>query len=93
MSTVRRTIADDEKRFCAPAFPQLMERRMHKRRRFKQTTTLEQRLADQARRLRVLAFQTPPGARREELIRKADEMDDAIRMERWLTSSGLHAPT
>lgn len=43
---------------------------MQHRRRFKQQTTLEERLADEARRLRDRTRQMPPGPEREALLRK-----------------------
>lgn len=44
---------------------------MQRRRHFKQTQSLEARLAEKAKRLREEASSLPPGALREELIRKA----------------------
>jgi hypothetical protein len=41
------------------------------RRRFKQTLSLEERLAQEAERLREQAKQLPAGAERETLLRKA----------------------
>ena len=41
------------------------------RRRFKQTQSLEERLAEEAKRLRAEAKLLPPGAARDEMIRKA----------------------
>ena len=41
------------------------------RRRFKQTQSLEVRLAEEAKRLREEAKLLPPGAKRDEMIRKA----------------------
>jgi len=62
------------------------------RRRFKQTLSLEQRLAEEADRLRQEAKGTPPGAKREELIRRARRVETASHMNRWLTSPGLQPP-
>jgi len=47
---------------------------MQKRRRFKQTTSLEERLADEARRLREEAQGTPPGIKRDRLIAGLDRL-------------------
>ena len=62
------------------------------RRRFKQTTTLESRLAEEAKRLREEAKLLPPGALREEFIRKARHAEAASLMNEWLTSPGLRPP-
>ena len=50
------------------------------RRRFKQTLTLEARLAEEAKRLREEAKLLPPGALREELIRRARRAETACHM-------------
>ena len=62
------------------------------RRRFKQTLTLEARLAEEAKRLREEAKLLPPGALREELIRKVRHTETASHMNEWLTSPGLRPP-
>jgi len=59
---------------------------MQKRRRFKHTTSLEERLADQAQRLREEAIDLPAGVEREGLLRKARQLEAASRMTEWLTS-------
>jgi hypothetical protein len=65
---------------------------VQKRRRVKQTSPLDQRLADQAQRLRKEAKGTPPGVERERLLRRARQAEAAAHMEQWLTSPGVHAP-
>lgn len=62
------------------------------RRRFKQTGTLEQRLADEAAKLRQEAKGTPPGVERERLIRRARQAETASHMNEWLSSPGLQPP-
>jgi len=62
------------------------------RRSFTQTTSLEGRLADEAKRLRKQAQGTPPGIERERLVRSARQAETASRMNEWLTSHGLQAP-
>lgn len=62
-----------------------MERKM--RRRFKQTVSLEGRLAEEASRLRKEARGAPPGVARERLLRKARELDMTIRL-----SESISAP-
>ena len=64
-----------------------------KRRRFKQTETLEQRLADEAERLRQQAELLPPGALREQVVRKARQCETGSHMSEWLRSPGLQPPT
>jgi len=66
---------------------------MFRRRRFKQTRTLIVRLEDEARRLRDQARALPPGRRRELLLRRARQDETAMRIEAWLRSAGLRAPT
>jgi hypothetical protein len=65
---------------------------MQQRRRFKQILTLEERLAEEAKRLREEAKLLPPGALREELIRKGRHAETASHMNEWLTSPGLRPP-
>ena len=62
------------------------------RRRFNQTQSLEERLAEEAKRLRAEAKLLPPGAARDEMIRKARQAETGSHMTEWLTSSGLQAP-
>lgn len=66
---------------------------MTQRRRIKQITSLEDRLAREAERLREQAKKLPPGAERETLLRKARQCDAGSHMSEWLRSSGLQAPT
>jgi hypothetical protein len=65
---------------------------MSERRRFKQTSTLEARLAEEAVRLREKANLLPPGAAREELLRKARQAETGSHMSEWLRSPGLQPP-
>jgi hypothetical protein len=61
-------------------------------RRFKQAQSLEARLSKEARRLRAEAKLLPPGAQRDEMIRKARQAEIASHMNEWLTSPGLRPP-
>jgi hypothetical protein len=63
-----------------------MEQRMPERRRFTQTTSLEERLAKEATQLRKQAQGTPPGIDRDLLVRKARRAESASRMTEWLAS-------
>jgi hypothetical protein len=65
---------------------------MLKRRRFKQTTSLEYRLVEEARRLRAEAEQLPPGPGRERTLTKARQAEIAVHLSAWLTSPGLQPP-
>jgi hypothetical protein len=65
---------------------------VQQRRRVKQTSPLDQRLTDQAQRLRKEAKGTPPGVERERLLRRARQAEAAFHMEQWLASSRVHAP-
>ena len=63
------------------------------RRRFKQTQSLEERLSEEAKRLRAEAKLLPPGPERDALIRKARQAETGSHMSEWLTSPGLQPPT
>jgi len=62
-------------------------------RRFKQTQSLEERLAAEAKRLREEAELLPRGLAREQLLRKARQAETGPHMSEWLRSPGLRAPT
>jgi predicted trehalose synthase len=57
---------------------------MFQRRRFKQTSSLEERLVEEAARLRKEAQGTPPGIERERLLRRAREAETASHFTEWL---------
>jgi hypothetical protein len=62
------------------------------RRRFKQTKSLEERLAEEAKRLREEAKLLPPGTVREALLRRARQAETGSHMSEWLSSPGLRPP-
>jgi hypothetical protein len=62
------------------------------RRRFKQTESLEQRLAEEASRLRKEARGTPPGVERDRLTRRARQAETGVHISNWLRSPGLQPP-
>ena len=64
-----------------------------KRRRFKQTTTLAERLTAQAGRLRGRARNLPPGTEQIELLRKIRQTETALRIDAWLASKDDIPPT
>jgi hypothetical protein len=53
---------------------------MTQRRRFKQKQSLEDRLASYAASARKVAALLPPGAEKDELLRKANQADTAARL-------------
>ena len=65
---------------------------MKQRRRFTQTVSLEERLAQEADRLREEAKKLPHGPEREILLRKARQAETGSHMSEWLTSPGLQPP-
>ena len=65
---------------------------MKHRSRFKQTTSLEERLAEEARRLREEAELLPHGPVREAALRKARHAEAGARINDWLRSPGLEPP-
>jgi hypothetical protein len=65
---------------------------MQRRRRFKQTVPLEERLRVQASTDRERAEALPPGRERDELLIRARRADTASHLSEWLTSPGLQPP-
>jgi hypothetical protein len=62
------------------------------RKRIEHTNALDERLVDEAQRLRKQAKQLPYGKQREELLRKARQAETAAHITEWLTSPGLQPP-
>jgi hypothetical protein len=60
--------------------------------RVKHEKTFQQRLKDEALRLRDEATDLPPGEDRELLLNRAEHAEKASRMDAWLSSSGLRPP-
>ena len=65
---------------------------MQHRHRFKQTTTLEDRLAEEARRLREEAELLPHGPVRDAALRRARDAEAGAHINDWLRSPGLQPP-
>lgn len=65
---------------------------MFKRRRFKQETTLQERLDAYANAARAKASELPPGEEREGFIEQARQAETAAHMDGWLNSPGLRSP-
>jgi hypothetical protein len=64
----------------------------HRRRRFKQTQSLQDRLSVWANRAREQASQMPPGSERDAHLKKVRQADVASHLNEWATSSGLRSP-
>lgn len=65
---------------------------MSQRNRFKQITSFEHRLADEAQRCKQQAEALPPGEDRDRFLRKARQAETASHISEWLKSSGLASP-
>nr|WP_074121055.1 hypothetical protein [Bradyrhizobium sp. AS23.2] len=65
---------------------------MQKRRRLKQTVSLEERLAEEARRLHHAAELLPHGPVRDEALRRARQAETGSHISEWLRSAGLQPP-
>jgi hypothetical protein len=59
---------------------------------FKQAQSLEARPSEEAKRLRAEAKLLPPGAARDQMIRRARQAEIAAHMNEWLNSPGLRPP-
>ncbi len=57
---------------------------MQQRRRFKQTSTLQVRLVNEAEQLRTRAAELPQGSQRESLLQRIREIDNACNMIQWI---------
>ena len=66
---------------------------MTRRRRFKQSDSLKERLSIFVEDIRAKADALPPGPEKEELLRKARQAETASHIDEWANSSGLRSPT
>jgi hypothetical protein len=57
-----------------------------------QTSSLQERLADAAARLRKEARGIPAGIGRERILQKVRRAETALRVDRWLNSGELQPP-
>ena len=64
-----------------------------KRRRFKQPTSLKDRLAAWAEEVREQAAQLPPGPERDSLLKKLSQAATASFMDDWAASPDQQPPT
>jgi len=60
---------------------------------FNKSPTLNERLAEQKRRLESKANRAAPGLTRDKLLEKIRQLDVAGQVNEWLSSPGLRAPT
>lgn len=65
---------------------------MAERRRIKHVATFAERLALEAHRLKEQAKTLPYGRQRDEILRKARQIETASRINEWVSSPGLRPP-
>ncbi|SDN26257.1 hypothetical protein [Afipia sp. GAS231] len=65
---------------------------MQRRRRFEQTEPLKDRLASFAKKIREKAVLLPPGAEKDDLLRRARQADSASHLDEWVNSPELQPP-
>ena len=64
-----------------------------KRNRSKQTTSFQERLAEEAQRCKAAAEKKPNGSKsRERLLGRARQMETAAQINKWLSSAELQHP-
>jgi len=54
--------------------------------------SFSQRLAAQAELLKKEAQRLPPGRARDGILRRVEQIDSAVNIDRWLSSPGLQPP-
>jgi hypothetical protein len=59
---------------------------------FRKVASFEERLAEEAQRLKGQAKALPPGTQREGLLRKARQAETASHISQWLNSPGPAPP-
>jgi hypothetical protein len=64
---------------------------MQRRRRFKQQTSLQDRIAEWAASVRDQINGMRPGPERDELIKKLHQAETAMHLDDWANSPGLQA--
>jgi hypothetical protein len=63
-----------------------------RKRPFRKVASFEERLAEEAQRLKNQARALPPGTQREGFLRKARQAETASHISQWLSSPGLASP-
>jgi hypothetical protein len=82
----------DENAGCAPAPQSTKGRRSPMLRSRSHTHTFEGRLAEHKVRLEKKASKLKPGPKRDDLLKKAQQIDTAAHINDWLNSRGLQSP-
>lgn len=62
------------------------------KRRFKQVTSLQDRIVEWADNIREQADRMKPGRERDELLKKLRQAETAMHLEDWASSPGLQPP-
>ena len=65
---------------------------MLKRRRFKQSQSLRDRLTAWTKGVRDQAAKLPPGPERDALLKKMGQAETAAHLSEWVNSAGLQPP-
>jgi len=65
---------------------------MIKRRRFKQTSSLTERLVEDVEQLKQQLATVPPGPERDLIVRRIRQNETAAHIDEWLRSPGLQPP-
>ena len=87
------SIGDEIAHHSAPASSNgKVQRMVIRRRRFKHSSTLNERLDQELVLCRAQAKDLPLGQEREKLIRKIRQAETAMQIDAWLASPGLRAP-
>jgi hypothetical protein len=63
-----------------------------RRRYFKQTVSLKDRLTSFARETLKMASRLPPGRERDDLVNRAKQASNASHLDDWINSPGLKRP-
>ena len=65
---------------------------MLKRRRFKQTQSLLERLVQDVEHLKTQLAMLPPGPERDHIVKRIRQNETAANIDQWLKSPGLQPP-
>jgi hypothetical protein len=65
---------------------------MQKRRRFKQSSSLKERLFSFAKEMREKASRLPAGREKDDVLKRARRAETASHLDDWVHSSGLQPP-
>ena len=65
---------------------------MLKRRRFKQTLSLSERLVQNVEHLKMQLAMLPPGPERDHFMKRIRQNETAANIDQWLRSPGLQPP-